>query len=100
MKRPDLVLAGAVVLCLPMLPSLLAGSIPTTTALERFLLALAVSWVAGTVIAAVVGGYDREARRAELLAEIRRAQGEADEAEAGAAEPLETARPDRIIRPF
>ncbi|MCU4185039.1 hypothetical protein K6U06_11760 [Acidiferrimicrobium sp. IK] len=100
MKRPDLVVAGAVVLCLPMLPALLAGSMPTITALERFLIALIVSWVAGIIISAVYGRYSREARRAELLAQIRRVQGiDTPGAEQTDGSSLETARPDRIIPP-
>ena len=49
MKRPSLVLAGAVVLCLPLVPSFLAGTIAPLSALERFLLALVVCWIAATV---------------------------------------------------
>lgn len=66
-KHPEYVLAGAAVCCLPMVPGLLAGQIATATAAERFLVALVVCWVLGSVLGWVLGTYTQQAHRAELM---------------------------------
>jgi len=93
-KRPELVLAGAVLLCLPMVPSLLSGTLAPVTALEGFLLALTVSWIAGALISSVVTRYSNQARRAEIIRQL----DEARRANIEAAGP-EPVQPDRIIPP-
>ncbi|MDA8043891.1 MAG: hypothetical protein M0Z30_01435 [Actinomycetota bacterium] len=66
-RHPEYVLAGAVAVCLPMAPGLLDGQISATTAAERFLLALVVCWVLGSVLGWVVATYSDQARRAEVV---------------------------------
>jgi hypothetical protein len=88
-KRPSLVLAGAVVLCLPMVPAFLAGTIAPFAALERFLLALIVSWIAASVISSVTTRYSNQARQAEIVRQLT-------EARRASSEPVQ---PDRVIPP-
>jgi hypothetical protein len=66
-RRPELVLAGAVAICLPMVPGVLNGNIPAISAGTRFLVAIIVCWLAGSLLTAVVDRYSREARRAQAL---------------------------------
>ncbi|MGH9088510.1 MAG: hypothetical protein ACRDYZ_10450 [Acidimicrobiales bacterium] len=72
-RRPELVVAGAIVLCLPFLPSVLDGGLSLASALVRFALAVTLCWAAGAVIERVLDTYSRQARQAE----IRRAVEEA-----------------------
>lgn len=65
-RHPELVLAAATAVCLPMVPGLLAGEISGTTAAERFLLALVGCWFLGAVLTWVITGYSEQARRREL----------------------------------
>jgi hypothetical protein len=65
-KHPELVLAGAVAVCLPMVPGLLKGQISDIAAAERFLIALVVCWVLGSVLSWVIRTYSAQASRAEL----------------------------------
>ena len=67
-------LAGAVALCLPMVPGIIDGAIGAVTALTRFLLALLVCWVAGAVLSTVLTRYNEESRRAEIVRAIEAAQ--------------------------
>jgi hypothetical protein len=89
MKRPSLVLAGAVVLCLPLVPSFLAGTVAPISALERFLLALVVSWIAAAVISSVLTRYSNQARQAEIVRQLT-------DARRASTEPVQ---PDRVIPP-
>lgn len=66
-KHPEFVVACAVACCVPMIPNLLAGNVSTTTAGERFLLALVVCWVLGSLLSHVVRTYNAQAQRAQLL---------------------------------
>jgi hypothetical protein len=66
-RRPELVLAGAVVICLPMVPGVLNGNVSAITAGTRFLMAIIVCWVAGSFLTNVIDRYSREARRAQAL---------------------------------
>ena len=74
-RRPELVLAGAVALCLPMVPGLLDGNIGAFTAGARFLIAIVICWMAGSLLTSVIDRYSREVRRTQalkLLAAARR----------------------------
>jgi len=87
-RRPELVLAGAVALCLPMLPGVLNGNITTISAGTRFLLAIVVCWFAGSLLTGVIDRYSRESRRMQalkMLASARRstAGGDAHPPQAG-----------------
>jgi hypothetical protein len=66
-RRPELVLAGAVVICLPMVPGVLNGNVTTITAGTRFLLAIVICWVGGGVLTSVIDRYNAEARRSQVL---------------------------------
>ena len=71
-RRPEWVVAGAVLVCSPMLPGVLDGAVGTTTALERFLGALLVCWVAGVLITSVLDRYAESADRRQLERELAR----------------------------
>ena len=60
-------LAGAVAICLPMVPGVLNGNIPAISAGTRFLVAVVICWVAGSFLTNIVDRYSREARRAQAL---------------------------------
>ena len=66
-KHPELVVACAVACCVPMIPNLLAGNVSTTTAGERFLIALVVCWVLGSLLSHVIRTYNSQAQRAQLM---------------------------------
>ena len=66
-KHPEFVVACAVACCIPMIPNLLAGNVSTTTAGERFLIALVVCWVLGSLLSHVIRTYNTQAQRAQLL---------------------------------
>ena len=82
MKRPELVVVGAVGLCLPMVPGILDGAVGTVTALTRFLMALLACWIAGAVLSRVLTRYNEESRRAEIMKAIEAAQRSAGDAAA------------------
>lgn len=67
MKRPELVLAAAVAVSLPMAPGIVDGALAPTTAAVRFLIALVLCWVGGSALGTVAGRYSDEARRAEAI---------------------------------
>jgi len=69
-RRPELVLAGAVLVSAPMVPGILDGGISPTAALVRFLGALVVSWAAGLLLVRVLGRYSEEVRRTEIIRAI------------------------------
>jgi len=74
-RRPDLVLAGAVVLCLPMVPGVLNGNITAVSAGLRLAGAIIICWMAGGLLTSIVDRYSREVRRTQalrLLAAARR----------------------------
>ena len=76
-RRPELVLAGAVLICLPMVPGVLNGNVSAVSAGTRFLLAIVICWVGGSVLTSVVDRYSAEARRTQalkMLAAARREQ--------------------------
>ncbi len=83
MKRPELVLAAAVAVCLPMFPGIAHGDIAPSTALVRFLVAVLVCWAAGAVLSAVLARYGEEARRAEIVRLIEQAQAAARQRNGG-----------------
>ena len=67
MKHPELVVAAAAACCLPMVPGLLAGQIAAVAAGERFLVALVVCWILGSILSWVFTTYSQQARKAELM---------------------------------
>jgi len=74
-RRPELVLAGAVALCLPMVPGILDGNVTAVSAGTRFLIAIVVCWCAGSLLTGILDRYSREARRSQalkMLATVRR----------------------------
>ncbi len=85
MKRPDLVVAAAVVVCLPMAPGIVHGSIDTTTALVRFLLALVVCSVGSWLLTSILTSYSNQARRAEILRQLAQTRSPAADAATGGA---------------
>ncbi len=90
-RRPELVIVGAILLSTPMIPGILSGDIGSSSILLRFLGALLVCWAAGSLLTMVVDRYAEAARRAEVMAmfESAHAQGE------GARAPYtERTRPD------
>lgn len=66
-RHPELVLAAATAVCLPMVPGLLNGQISGTVGAERFLLALVVCWFLGGVLSWVVHTYSEQSKRAEVI---------------------------------
>ncbi len=73
-RRPELVVAAAIALCLPSLPSVLDGGLSPAAGLVRFGIALALCWVAGAVIERVVDTYSRQARQSELRRAVEQAR--------------------------
>jgi hypothetical protein len=74
-RRPERVLAGAVLICVPMIPGVLSGNITAISAGTRFLIAIIICWVAGSVLTSVIDRYTRESRRMQavkMLAAARR----------------------------
>ncbi len=78
-RRPELVLAAAIALSLPMLASFVSGAINAVALLVRFAIALGLCWVLGAVIERVYTSYARQARNAAIrkqLEEARRRHGD------------------------
>ncbi len=80
MKHPSYVMGAAVAVSLPMVPGILSGAISTTTAGERFLIALVVCWFFGSILGWVITTYSEQARRAEVMRIIHEARLEEIEA--------------------
>jgi hypothetical protein len=85
MRRPELVLAAAVVICLPMVPGILDGAITPEAALLRGLVALLACWTGARLLLAVLGRYLEQSRRAEL-ARMMDAEAPAEPGHSGPAE--------------
>ena len=79
-KFPGLVIAGAILISLPMAHHVLDGSITATTAATRFLIALVACWVFGALLSWVIGTYSHQAAKAEVIRAIEEAQRTEDEA--------------------
>ena len=79
-RRPEFVLGGALVVCLPMVPGVLNGSISTTSALVRLLGALLVCWALGSVVQNVIDRYAEAAARREFEVQVARARAQRAEA--------------------
>jgi hypothetical protein len=75
-RRPEWVLAAAVVVCLPMVPGVLSGAIGTTAALERFLGAILVCWILASIVQAVLDRYADSAVRREYEVQMSRARAQ------------------------
>jgi len=56
-RQPEWVLAAALLICLPMLPGVLSGSISIFRALVFFLIALVGCWAGGAILSAVLRSY-------------------------------------------
>jgi hypothetical protein len=66
-RRPELVLAAAVAICLPMVPGVLNGNVTAITAGTRLLIAIVLCWVGGSVLTSLIDRYSRESRRNQAL---------------------------------
>lgn len=66
-KHPEYVLIAAIVCCFPMIPAILSDEVSGITAAERFLIALVVCWVLGSLLSFVIRTYNAQAQRAQLL---------------------------------
>jgi hypothetical protein len=75
-RRPEWVLAAAVVVCLPMVPDILSGGIGTTAALVRFLGAILVCWVLASIVQAVLDRYADAATRREYEVQMARVRAQ------------------------
>ena len=74
-------LAGAVAICLPMVPGVLNGNISAISAGTRFAVAIIICWIAGSMLTSVIDRYARESRRNQalkMLAASRRAMNGGD----------------------
>lgn len=69
-RHPELVLAAAVLVSLPMIPGLLDGGISPMTVLVRFLIALIVCWIGGSILSRLLTNYTNQVRRAEIQKQI------------------------------
>ncbi len=70
--RPEIVLAASMLIYAPMVPGILNGSIGATTALERFLLALAICWAGGALLSGIISHYTAGGgRNAEEDSDVR-----------------------------
>jgi len=80
-RRPELVLAGAVAICLPMVPGVLNGNISPISAGTRLLIAIIICWFAGSLLTSIIDRYARESRRNQaikMLSAARRTMPGAD----------------------
>jgi hypothetical protein len=84
-RRPELVVAGAVGICLPMVPGVLDGNVTAVTAGTRFLVAIVICWVAGSLLTGVIDRYSREARRSQAIKMLAAARRPLSGGEVGAA---------------
>lgn len=78
-KYPILVIAGAVAVCLPMVPGILNGDVEPMAAGIRFAVALVACWAFAAVLTWVVGTYAEQSRRSELrraIEDVQRSPGE------------------------
>lgn len=90
-KHPELVLAGAVLVSLPMAKGLLSGNISPTDAAVRFLVALIVCWILGSVLSWVVSNCNEQSRRKTIIRAIEEAQRAERDALAATSEPDQAA---------
>lgn len=77
-RRPELVLLAALVLSLPMLPSVMDGGISVASGFLRFAVALALCWAAGAVIERVYDTYSRQARQTQIHRAVEEARTRLD----------------------
>lgn len=73
-RRPELVLLAAIVVSLPMLPSVMNGGISVASGFLRFGVAIALCWAVGAVIERVFDTYSRQARQAQIRKAIEEAR--------------------------
>jgi len=79
-RRPELVVAAAIAVSLPMLPAFASGAISPASALVRFAIALALCWAVGAVIERVYDAYARQARDAAVRRQLEDARRQLDDA--------------------
>lgn len=82
-RRPELVIAAAIAVSLPMIPSFLDGAISVAAALVRFAVALALCWAASALVERVYGAYSRQARSTEIQQAIEEARRRAGQSPQG-----------------
>lgn len=75
-RRPEWVLAAAVVVCLPMVPDVLSGAVDPTAALVRFLGAILVCWFLASIVQAVIDRYADAAVRREYEVQMARVRAQ------------------------
>lgn len=73
-RRPELVLAAAILVSLPMVPSFLSGGLSPASALVRFAVAIALCWAATAIVERVYSNYSRQVRQAELRRVVEEAR--------------------------
>ena len=83
-RRPELVVAAAMVLCLPSLPAVLDGGLSPAGAFLRFAVAIALCWAAAAIIERVLDTYSRQARQAEIRRAVEEARARFSQHNAGA----------------
>ena len=83
-RRPELVVAAAIVLCLPSLPSVLNGGLSPAAAFLRFAVAIALCWAGAAIIERVLDTYSRQARQAEIRRAVEEARARFSQRNAGA----------------
>lgn len=79
-RHPELVLAAAILISLPVAFGVLSGEIDPMAALLRFLGALLLCWLGGSMLSAITGRYADIARRRELMATLEEARKKREEA--------------------
>ena len=86
-RRPELVFAAAVAICLPMAPGVLDGNVTTITAGTRLLIAIIICWFGGALLTSIIDRYKAEARRTQVLKMLANARRNGASATAAARPP-------------
>jgi hypothetical protein len=81
-RRPDLVLGASVLVSLPIVPGVLDGAISPTDALVRYLGALVVCWMGGSLIGSILAKYTKISRRKDVIKAIEIARQQQEEEQA------------------
>jgi hypothetical protein len=70
-RNADRVILFAMLLCLPTIMQTFNGGLAMESALERFALALMLSWAGGAIVERLFDNYSRQARQNELARRIQ-----------------------------
>lgn len=89
-RRPELVVAAAVAVCLPMVPGILSGAISPMAGLLRLLIALIICWAAGAMLSTLFSRFFEEARRAQIVQMIEKARENATSEQATTQQALQS----------